>query len=571
MTTPPPLTYLMFVYNEESRIADILRHAVQWADEVLVLDKQSTDRTRAICAEYGARVVEIPFAPQGHDDMVSACRLARHDWIWLGTASEIPTRKVVDEARRILGAKPSLDLVYVPRKIYSFGMFTADSPWGVRHYPFLINRRQVTITNTIHNNFRPHDKSNTVKIEYADDCCVHHYTHTTAKSYMAAMTQYFEAEVERPDVPALTKDAVARAEGRPELQTLAGTDAFGFECGWRLYWLGTALYGWEKMRGVDAPQIYREQRAALLQRDWPTAGAPARRDSGPPAPSLAPPEVMLVQPGAEFGSDQDVLVALKGRPIAGMVRTLYQIGAHRFQEKRLLFEIFPRLERVVLFEPLPELFAALREQEKSDPRVTVLPYAVFDRDGETVFNVANNDGASSSLLPFGKHKHLFPTVETTRQITVQTRSLETAIREHQLPQPDLLFLDVQGAEYQILATLTPAMRGRLRVIYTEASTEEIYAGSKTLAALKDLLASDFNFAGYCPMKEKIQSHGNALFVNRNQAWLLVPAEAPVATTEVTVGPVGNKPWTKFLRAILPRKLRRSIRKRLASISQALAN
>lgn len=577
MSSAPPITYLMFVFNEEARIAEILHHAVQWADEVLILDKQSTDRTRAICSEYGprVRVVEIPFTPQGHDDTVSACRLATHNWIWIGTASEIPTRKLVAEARRIVTEQPELDLIHVPRKIYSFGCDTPESPWGIRSYPFLINRRRTVITNTIHNNFRPQDKANIAKIPFTEDCCVHHYTHASARSYLAAMTQYFEAESERPEQAELIQDALARLENRRDLRSLAGHDVFGLECAWRIYWNGAALYAWDKLRAIDVPQKYQSLRATVLAREWPPSAAPAKAvASGCPPPPVAAPAVTVLDQNAATshktaGEDQ-LLLALRGRPISRLVKTLYQIGAHRFQEKKLLFEIFPSLERVVLFEPLPELFALLQEQEKGDSRIVVLPYAISDRNGETTFHVASNDGASSSILAFGQHKELFPHVQTNRQIQVQSRTLATAMGEHQLPPPDFLFLDVQGAEFQILATFSPDLLHRLRVIYTEASTVEVYAGSKPLPELERILAADFSFAGYCPLKEQIPSHGNALFVNKSQAWLLLPPEPPVAAAATWNTTARQQAWARGLRIILPQKLRRSLRKRLTALNQALA-
>lgn len=271
--------------------------------------------------------------------------------------------------------------------------------------------------------------------------------------------------------------------------------------------------------------------------------------------------------GHSVEQDQ-LLLALRGRPIVRLVKTLYQIGAHRFQEKKLLFDTFPSLERVVLFEPLPEMFALLQKQEQNDARITVLPYAVSEQNGESTFHVADNDGASSSILPFGQHRQLFPHVETVRQIQVQTRTLAAAMEAHKLPPPDFLFLDVQGAEFQILATLSKELLHRLRMIYTEASTVEVYAGARPLQEVERILAADFSFAGYCPLKEQIPSHGNALFVNQSQAWLLLP---PVATSAVSESTTRQQFWTRPLRAILPHKLRHSLRKRLAAISKALAN
>lgn len=47
---------VIIAFNEEDDIADAIRSA-RWADEVLVVDSDSTDRTREIAEELGARVV----------------------------------------------------------------------------------------------------------------------------------------------------------------------------------------------------------------------------------------------------------------------------------------------------------------------------------------------------------------------------------------------------------------------------------------------------------------------------------------------------------------------------------
>lgn len=572
------MTYLMWCYNEESRIGDVLAHAVQWADEVLILDKGSTDNTRSICSEYGPKVrfIEIPFSPQGHDDVVAAANLPIHDWIWFGTCSEIPTKKIVTEAKKIIGGNPDLDLVYIPRKIYSFGCDTPDSPWGVIKYPFLINRSRALIANTIHNNFQPRNHSNTAEVTYSETCCVHHFTHATAKGYLSAMAQYFEAESQRPEQSEVIDNALKNLSGRKDLRSLSGSDSFGLECAWRSYWLGVALYGWEQTRNVDVIQKYAKQRKQLLQKEWPSDAVPSvtgqtRSVTGPQENSCKGLEGAFSRSSDRRpnGSTEDFLLhELRGRPIARMVQTLFQVGAHRFQEKKLLFEIFPNLKEVVLFEPLPNLYEALVKQEASDSRIKVLPYAISDRDGTTTFHVSNNDGASSSLLPFGEHKTLFPHVESSCEITVQTRTLGKAIEEHGLSFPDFLFLDVQGAEFQILSSLAPTDLERLKMIYTEASTSEVYIGSRTLDEIKEVLMPEMCFAGYCPLSEDLSSHGNALFVSRNHAWLLMPTEPP-RNVEILKENSGGGGFGSLCKRLLSRKMLRSLRKRLRSMERAL--
>jgi hypothetical protein len=50
------ISAVIIAFNEEAKIADAIR-SVEWADEVLVVDSESTDRTREIASGLGARVV----------------------------------------------------------------------------------------------------------------------------------------------------------------------------------------------------------------------------------------------------------------------------------------------------------------------------------------------------------------------------------------------------------------------------------------------------------------------------------------------------------------------------------
>jgi FkbM family methyltransferase len=581
MQSPIKITYLMSSFNEESRIGDVLHHAVLWADEVLILDKQSTDRTREICSGFGprVRVVEIPFSPQGHDDAIAACSLASHDWIWAGTCSEIPTKKIIAAAKDILAQKPHLELIYVPRKIHSFGCDTTENPWGIIKYPFLFNKNRITITNTIHKNFHPKNKQNTTEIEYSEDCCVHHFTHATAKGYLSAMSQYFEAEKQIPDQAELIDQALSNLEGRSNLQMLVGRDGFGLECAWRSYWLGVALHGWEKLRNVDVVSKYSRQRKALLDQDW--ASSADHLFNGPDTPhSFAdiphtPPQALLNEGTGGSASnveafDDFLLEELENRPISRMVTTVYQIGAHRFQEKELLFRIFPNLKHVVLFEPIPDLYKLLVKQEEGDHRITILPYAISDQNGETSFNLASNDGASSSILAFGKHSEIFPSVSQAGEITVQTRTLNWCIEQHKLPQPDFLFLDVQGAEFLILSSLEWSGLPNLKLIYTEVSKVEIYQGAKTLPEVEAVLSERMLFAGFCPLSAEIDMHGNALFVSRKHHWLLFPPTPPRALSSLENDHKASFA-SQILAKILSKKMRRSLRKRLMSVERALRN
>ena len=221
----------------------------------------------------------------------------------------------------------------------------------------------------------------------------------------------------------------------------------------------------------------------------------------------------LWQEGRLVQTPDDILHALQDRPITTRIRTLYVVGAFQFEERDLLFSLFPSLQQVYLFEPTPEAYNSLLQIVANDDRVQVFPYAISDTNGQSEFHISNN-WQSSSLLNFGKHKDIFPDIDMTRSVQVETRTLDTVIKDHCLQPPDMLFADVQGAENMIINSLSENIRARLQLIYTEASTEELYIGSGTLVDLCGTLNSDFHYLGFAPTRNETPTHGNALFVNK---------------------------------------------------------
>ena len=162
--------------------------------------------------------------------------------------------------------------------------------------------------------------------------------------------------------------------------------------------------------------------------------------------------------------------------------------------------MFPRLEKVYLFEPLATCYEYLTDTFGNDPRIEIFPYAIADDDISTQLHVTNNGAASSSILPLGKYLELFPEVHSVATIPVTCRALNSVIAEHHLMVPDMLFIDVQGTEYTILSSLSYELLSNVKLIYSEASKKELFVGSRILDEIKELLVASHHFAGFCPLK-----------------------------------------------------------------------
>ncbi len=102
--------------------------SVLWADEIVVADSGSSDRTAEIARGLGARVVQIPF--QGFGDLRNrAVTECRYEWIFSLDSDERCTPEVRDEIQSILSSGPPHDAYLVPRRNYMMGRWIKGSGW----------------------------------------------------------------------------------------------------------------------------------------------------------------------------------------------------------------------------------------------------------------------------------------------------------------------------------------------------------------------------------------------------------------------------------------------------------
>jgi glycosyltransferase involved in cell wall biosynthesis len=117
----------IIAYNEAEKIAAAVS-SVLWADEIVVADSGSTDRTAEIAAGLGARVIQLPF--NGFGDLrnrtVAECR---YEWIFSLDSDERCTPAARDEILALLAGEPAHDAYRVPRRNYMMGRWIKGSGW----------------------------------------------------------------------------------------------------------------------------------------------------------------------------------------------------------------------------------------------------------------------------------------------------------------------------------------------------------------------------------------------------------------------------------------------------------
>ena len=212
--------------------------------------------------------------------------------------------------------------------------------------------------------------------------------------------------------------------------------------------------------------------------------------------------------------DDGFLVKLLGKPNP----VILDIGCNDGGDSLWLLELF-KDARVFSFEPDPR--ARKRYVDKiNDPRAKLFAVAISSENGEAQFNVSDGrhpdedeigihcqEGwdLSGSLRKPKAHVEAHPWVTFDRTITVETMKLDTWRKENRVGDIDLIWADVQGAEADLIAGGTEALK-KTRFIYTEYNDQELYEGQMNLASLLRILP-DFKL---------LHDYGNdVLLKNRN--------------------------------------------------------
>jgi glycosyltransferase involved in cell wall biosynthesis len=116
------LSVAIVAMNEEAIIGQTL-DSVRWADEIVLVDSGSTDRTCDIAREFGAKV--LPRAWPGFSLQKSfAFENCTQDWILSLDADEVVTPGLAEEIREVISHPDALNAYWIPRKNLFMGKWT---------------------------------------------------------------------------------------------------------------------------------------------------------------------------------------------------------------------------------------------------------------------------------------------------------------------------------------------------------------------------------------------------------------------------------------------------------------
>lgn len=128
----------IITHNEERNIARVIE-SLRCADEIVVVDSGSTDRTTEIASKLGAQVLDSPW--RGYAGQKNfASEHATHDWILSLDADEALSEALEAEIWQIKKNGPEYDAYTMPRLAQYLGRWILHSGWYPDRKIRLFNR-----------------------------------------------------------------------------------------------------------------------------------------------------------------------------------------------------------------------------------------------------------------------------------------------------------------------------------------------------------------------------------------------------------------------------------------------
>jgi glycosyltransferase involved in cell wall biosynthesis len=135
----PKLSVTVITRDEAANLPAALE-SVAWADEIVVVDSESTDATVEIARRYTPRVIVAPW-PGYVEQKNRAAREAAHDWILSLDADERVTPDLAAEIQAVLRSEPPAPGYRLPRVTYHLGRWIRSTDWYPDYQLRLYDRR----------------------------------------------------------------------------------------------------------------------------------------------------------------------------------------------------------------------------------------------------------------------------------------------------------------------------------------------------------------------------------------------------------------------------------------------
>ena len=185
------ITAIINTHNEERNIIRCLRSISPHVDEIVIVDAESTDKTRQLAKQYTKKIWEYPYKGYVEPARNFAIKKASEEWIILLDADEVMNEELGLKLRQLTG-QDVYTYYRIPRKNLIFGKWITHSGWWPDYQIRLFKKDSVTWNDEIHSIPITEGKGTDLPVNEQNALIHHHYT--SIDQYIERLNRYTSQE-----------------------------------------------------------------------------------------------------------------------------------------------------------------------------------------------------------------------------------------------------------------------------------------------------------------------------------------------------------------------------------------
>ena len=178
-------------YNEEKNVKRCLESLRGFADEIVVADMHSTDKTVEITEKYTDRIFQHEYTRYVEPARNFAVKQASHDWILLIDADEELSPSLARQLKKLAGKKEA-DFVEIPRKNIIFAKWIKHSRWWPDYLVRFFKKGKAEFSKEIH--IPPQTKGKGIKLDATEENALIHHSFQSISQYLERLDRYTDIQ-----------------------------------------------------------------------------------------------------------------------------------------------------------------------------------------------------------------------------------------------------------------------------------------------------------------------------------------------------------------------------------------
>jgi len=180
-------------YNEEKNLGRCLESVKNFAEEIVVVDMHSTDKTVEIAKKYKAKIFLHEYTRYVEPARNFALSKATGDWILIIDADEELPQNLASKLTKI-AKENKVDYVQIPRKNIIFGKWIEHSRWWPDYLVRFFKKGKVQFSNEIH--VPPKTEGEGFKLEAVEENAIIHHNFQSISQFIERLNRYTDIQAE---------------------------------------------------------------------------------------------------------------------------------------------------------------------------------------------------------------------------------------------------------------------------------------------------------------------------------------------------------------------------------------